>query len=329
MRKSFYIQFLILALSGILAVACVDDAPHGNPLDPVHGGQLVVEGRVLTFYQPRQALPNALIQLLPGNQIVYSDNDGNFRFEQLQKGSYLLTCFLDGYNRDTLSLELEDNASPSFLLDGLPQFDFIQLNTHKRSRWFPLGDTYTLQAVTRVTDPDGLSDIRNVLMHFPAFSFSDTLQPGSDRAQYEKSWNESDLPVSGLHQLIGREVHFEVQDVLHKKTHSLPRYLTRIIEYTPQLVAPIDFPTVAADSILFQWQPFLLPYSFNLYLELYQISFGVPIKIREIGPLPATENEYQFSDPLDAADYFWTCKIVDEFGNSSASKEGSFTKTNN
>lgn len=327
--RNLNILFVIFSMMTISITACVDDAPHSNPLDPVHGGQLVIEGRVLTFYQPRQALPNALITLIPGNRIVYSDQSGNFRFGQLQSGKYQLICNLDGYHIDTLSIDLANNQTPQFLLDGLPQFESISLTTHKRSRWFPLGDTYLLEAAARVSDPDGLSDIRRVLLHFPDISFSDTLQPTSDRANFDNIWQESELSVQKLHQLIGREAHFEVQDFFHQSTNSNAHYLTRIIEYTPQLVAPIDFLSITGDTLLFEWQPFILPYRFDLYIELFQISFGVPIKINEIGPVAATESNYQYIAVLESGDYFWTLKIVDEFGNSSASKEGSFTKTTN
>lgn len=311
-------------ISGI--TGCLDKAPHDNPLDPENNPGYSISGAVLTFYQPRKPIPHALIELQPLNLVTVCDDQGRFEFNRLESDTFLIRCSANGYSPDSVKVILKRSQQVEFLLDGLPRFENIRITAHKRSHWFPLEPDYFLDVEAEISDPDGVNDIQTVLCRIPEAAFTDTLLPTLEAGRFFSRMMASDMPVQSVHALIGKEIEFEARDNFGKSSFSRPHYITRIIEFTPILKAPIDYPTIKGDTLSFSWEPVYLPYSFSFSIEISRISLGIPVKIEEIEEINSGQTAYIYENTLNAGDYFWVLKIVDEFGNTSASKEGSFRK---
>jgi len=305
--------------------ACLEDASRENPLDPVNrNSHIQISGQVLTFYHPRKAISQASILVQPGNFVVISGEDGNFRFNDLTPGDYTLICQAEGYQTDSTSINIQSSVDHTFLLDGLPQFEDISLQAHHRSRWFPLEEIYFIEIETLVNDPDGIGDIQSVVCEIPSMNFLDTLQAEIVAGIFSSTLFDSDLPVASVHQLIGRQMYFIVEDDYGTKTTSDAKFLTRIIEETPLLISPTELQSVESYPINFQWERVSLSYPATLKIEIFQINIGIAFKADEIDKIPIDDQNYHYSTNLNPGDYFWTINIVDEFGNSSSSREGTF-----
>jgi len=319
--RSFWFISVFLLLS-----SCLNDAPHDNPLDPrgSSGASLQLSGEVFTFYQPHAKVPGAMLTLQPGNHVTLSDTDGYYGFSGLVAGTYRLTCSAQGYAFDSLEITLTENTKKDFYLDRLPYFNTITLSTHHVSRWFPVEDIYYLQIQSTVDDPDGIGDVKTVYYEIPEWGFSDTLQATINAGVFGRRVGVENLPVQNMQQLVGRAFDFYVEDDPGFKGTSPGHYVSRIIEETPVLLYPTGLETVADSTINFQWQKMIVPYGFTFTLELQQNNLGVFSIIEEINGISGEATSYLYQTPLAAGDYLWVIYMVDDFGNTSSSKEGAF-----
>ncbi len=315
---------LVFILTG-LYFACIEEPGRDNPLDPANGNSLLqISGQVLTFYHPRKAISGASVFVQPGDYIVLSDENGYFRFNNLEPGDYTLVCQADGYQIDSSAISIKSSIEHNFLLDGLPRFEKISIEAHHRSRWFPLEEIYFIEVEAVVSDPDGIGDIRSVICQIPSMGYTDTLQAGIESGKFSSTLFDPDLPVSSIHQLIGRHIYFVVEDDFGTTNTSEAKFLTRIIEDTPQLISPAELQSIESLPINFQWERISVPYPATLHIEIFQINLGIAFKSDEVENIEADRKSFQYSKNLNTGDYFWTISIVDEFGNSSSSREGTF-----
>ena len=309
----------------VIFSACIEEAGRDNPLDPVNGdNNLQLSGQVLTFYHPRKAIPQASILVIPSNLVVLSDDDGFYKFNGLKPGDYTLVCEAEGYEIDSANITIQSSIAHTFLLDGLPQFEEISLRAHHRSRWFPREELYFIEMEIVVDDPDGIGDIQSVVCEIPSMNFTDTLQAEIEGGKFSSTLFDADLPVASVHQLIGRQIFFLVKDDFGTTTKSEATFLTRIIEQSPTILSPVELQTIESFPIEFQWERVFVPYPATLKIEIFQINLGVAFKSDEVDGIPISDQIYQYTGSLDPGDYYWTLDIVDEFGNSSSSREGTF-----
>ncbi|NOX90195.1 MAG: carboxypeptidase-like regulatory domain-containing protein [Calditrichaeota bacterium] len=304
---------------------CVSDAPHDNPLDIQNGkATFKIQGKVFTYYPPYKPVAGVFIFLKPTDQITVSGQNGEYAFSGLEAGAYTLICQAEGYAADSVRLNLSEKTTHDFFLDRLPYFKEIILRTHHLARWFPVEDIYYLELGVKAADPDGIGDLNAVYFQIPELNFTDTLQAGTDAGAFGKYLSENDLPVQKLAQLIGKQFTFIVKDDPGFSAVSDPEFLTRIIEQTPVLVSPVGLESVTSDTVTFRWQKVNLNYDFTYKIKLFQINLGVFTQIDEITGIPPSSASFSYETGLQAGEYFWRIYIVDEFGNTSGSKEGAF-----
>lgn len=317
--KRFFFIFLIFIYS------CLDNVKHDNPLDPHNKNSgFSISGKVSSLYSPVKPIFNAVLSLHPGDLRIFSDIDGNFMFDGLEKGSYTIFSDAQGYSKDSLQLDLSEDKQINFFLDGLPYFENIQLTTHHTSRFFPIDDMFFLQIATRVNDSDGIGDINKVYFDIPEINASDTLNASLETGSFSIILSVEDLPVNTIHTLIGRRIILSVSDDAGITIESDPKFLTRVIDITPVVTSLVNLQTVSNDSLLFTWEKIRLPYWFTHTIEIYQINLGLLTKVIEIKNISQDRISYTMKNNLNTADYVWILSVSDEFGNTSSSKEGAF-----
>jgi len=312
---------LKIAIGLILILNCFSDAPRDNPLDPANG--ISLSGRVSRFYS-NNAIANATVRLNPGNQISVTNGTGNYQFPDISPGAYNLTIVTDGYAADSAEINIENSTELNFALDSLPHFRNISLTTSHITHWFPPDDIYSMQVETVGQDGDGNGDIESVWLKIDQYNFSDTLQqtaPGSNIFRGQISAPE--LPINNLNELIGKPFRFFIKDLPGFTNSSLPQYISRIIEETPQLISPVGLTIISSDTINFKWQAIIdIHFPFAQKIEIYSVDLG--LKVDEMSNINSDASEYLYTKPFSNGDYYWVLYIVDEFGNRSGSKEGSF-----
>lgn len=316
------VRFVLFITIGILLISgCLSDARRDNPLDPANG--ISLSGGVKRLYS-NNGLPNAIVRLKPGNLVSVTDNAGIYRFSGISPGTHTLTVSADGFSSDTSEINIENNMEVNFLLDSLPRFQNISVFTTHITHWFPPDDIYSVVMEAAGYDGDGTGDIKDVWFRIEQINFSDTLQrvaPGSNTFRGQAV--ASSLPVINLQELIGKPFSFFIADIPGNRSESSPHFISRIIEETPQLISPVGLAVISSLPITFRWQAITnIPFPFTQKIEIYSIGLG--LKVDEMSSIGSNISEYVYSKPLSNGDYYWVLYIVDELGNQSGSKEGSF-----
>ena len=303
-------------------LSCVGDAPRDNPLESGNG--LTIRGKIHTYYAPHLPLEMVPVYLKNLHLFTFSDASGMFEFTHLKPDSYLVITGGANFSRDSVKLYLKKNTILNFYLDRLPQFQEIKITSHHQAHWFPVEDSYFLQIFVKLTDADGIGDLNLVYFEIPEMSIADTLLPGQNPGEFYFSRNANDFAINHLEELIGKEFLITAQDDAGFSSTTQPVYLARIINESVQLISPIGFQTITSDTIHFQWQAAYLSFPFHYRLEIFQINNGVLSTVKMIDQLPANLPVLDFIHQLPSGDYLWRIYIVDEFGNTSSSKEGAF-----
>jgi hypothetical protein len=262
--------------------------------------------------------------LTPGDRISVTDQNGFYQLSQIQPGLYQLNVFADGFSINTAEVDVSSNTEVNFALDSLPYLKNITITTSHITHWFPPDDIYLMQLETTGYDGDGGGDIKDIWYQIEQLNFSDTLQrtaPGSNIFRGQAA--ALDLPVFNLQELIGKPFKFFIEDLPGYSTESSPHFISRIIEETPQLYSPVGLAVISSSQIVFKWQAITnIHFPFTHKIEIYSIGLG--LKVDEINNINSDLSDFTYNSTLSDGDYYWVLYIMDEFGNNSGSKEGSF-----
>ncbi len=329
-KHVYLIVFLFLILH------CGPDAPHDNPLDPLNpSAQFNIRGQVFTYYPPFVGIPEVSLILLPENRLTNSNANGEFLFTGLKRGNYQLVATAKGLLEDTLALTLKADTLVTFHLDALPVFDTLKVTSHRVGRFFPPEDLLFLEFKATVNDPDGANDISTLLLQIPALQVTDTIAPVQilNTRQVSGTINRqaTDFNISSIEALIGKPIYFIARDQPGGTTQSAPQFLFRVIPRIPTVISPAGLVSIPLDStrILFQWEPVQLEFPFTFEIEIYRLDLGVGTLVSRVTDIPETTTELYLTNPGTVGNYFWVLYIVDEFQNTSRSREGAFRIINN
>jgi len=322
-------RFLPLLLALFIS-SCFNNADRDNPLDPRSGkyqnfGGL--EGHVYTYYAPFQPISSAMITLIPGNQITFTDNEGAFSFNNIKPDSYLVTVNYVNYGSDSARVQILSHKTISiqFNLDGLPQLDSLILITGFEYKNYPFDPSRLIECTTKVFDADGPADIASVAVIIPQINFKDTLDVTQTVGTYHKRIEESDLQINNIEGLLGLPFFIEIIDKVGKICLYGPKYFVRVIDNEPEINTPSKFDVVSSLPTL-KWNQIQLSFLFSYKIEIYAFSgYDIIIPaIRTYSNISPDINEFQISKPLKSGLYLWTVYIVDTFGNWSRSKPATF-----
>lgn len=321
-------KIITLLLTLTLIIGCISDAPRDNILDPKSGNFKIsgnLNGIVTTYYQPFLPLANVFLRIDSLNISTQTDENGMYEISNIPAGEYILECFFYDYRADTAIIFINnDTYEQNFNLNALPTFESIIVNSHHVSRWFPAEDFYYLNVEVNINDLDGLNEIDSVKIDIPSIGFSDTLFSSGANGTYQQILHENQIPVQTIRSLEGIPMHFVCWDRVGNKTVSIDKFIPRIVQDVPVIVAPTGLQIVNTFPFEFSWQQVFLEYEFHFKIEIYQINIGIFSKIREYDNIMSNETMFMVNQALPAGDYFWTINIVDEFGDTSSGKEGTF-----
>jgi hypothetical protein len=319
---------LLVVLPALLVPGCFSSADRDNPLDPdssLFEEIGTVTGTVTTRFQPFQAIAGARVQLLPAGRSTTTDAAGAFSFPDTPPGTYSIVAEADGFAPDTVGVVLETNtgATVHVPLNGLPFFRTRRAYSIHVSRWWPPDDLYAATLAVEVDDPDGAADIARVAYDIPDLALQDSLAGGIDSGRFETIIEATDLPGGSLHELVGHDIFFDATDDSGATARSEPVSVARVIEQTPVTISPQGLETVGPQPDL-RWQTMALPYPHTYTVEVFRIIAGISTLVWRREQIPSEQGSLAVTDSLSTGDHFWTLTAVDEFGDTSRSREASF-----
>ncbi len=310
-------------------LSCTSPAEHSNPFDPqsplyTTNGRLA--GVVTGFYQPYRPLSGAMVQVQPAGLATNTDSQGGFFIDNLVPGVYTAIASAAGYAADTASIEVIARQSRrfEFRLDGLPVVQSPRVvSTHVSTRESVI-DQFFMEVGVELSDPDGANDIKKARVQIPSVGFADTLSRGAGPTRWQRIFTPDELAGIDLYNLTGASFQLLVEDFPGEQTTSETFFLTRVIAEVPQAVSPTDGITLQIDSPTFIWQLAPIPFNHTLRVEVFRLVAGFPTFIAAIGNIAAASTSVKYPGRLASGNYYWTVKLIDDFGNSSRSKEATF-----
>ena len=308
--------------------ACTDSPFHSNPLDPASPDYSIngrMAGRIMTFYQPYQPIAQATIELQPNGLVARSGADGRFVFADLAPDSYFVSIVQDGFSSlmDTLVIAPRGEVIQDFHLNGLPFVQGSRIISSKVATREAPSPLFFLDIAAELQDPDGANDICRVVLNIPMQSFRDTLAPAIGVGQWQRTFIPEELASLDMGKLVGAPLQFIVYDIPGAEVISQPFFLTRLISEEAETIEPING-NVALSAPTFRWQLPNIAFSYTQRLEIYRLDAGFPTLVTAISNIQSDVKSLPYLGRLSAGSYFWTLRIIDDFGNSSRSKEASF-----
>ena len=321
---------LVLILP-IIFLSCTTPAEHGNPLDPLSPAfseSAKIEGTVTSYYAPFRPLSNVEIRLASEPALAFTDNQGNFFLTNLRSGDYELQATLAGYavSRQKILLNKRQTLALTIPLNGLPRVDSATVITERRV--LATNSTrYFLQVENVMAgDPDGINDIKRVVFMAPDFNFTDTLAlVDRARGRWRRQFRPEELPgATPLPEWPGHPLSIQIEDLPGHQTIAGPFYIARVIQETPEVIAPNNNAVITAAPLLFQWRVATAPFPYTQEIEIQDVLDPDSRTILPGIPPGTTAKNYSGGGLPPAGTYVWTVKIVDEFGNSSRSRPAAF-----
>lgn len=324
-------RYELIFLLPILLLSCTSPAEHTNPLDPqspMFSERARITGTVTGYYAPFRPLRNVEIRLTPEPALAFTDVEGKFALEDLPSGDYELQATVAGYAAALRPIRLakRQQLNMTIALNGLPHVDSATVITERRLL-AANSIRYFLQVENVVAgDPDGINDIKRVVFSAPDFSFSDTLTlVDRARGRWRRQFRQEELPAAApLPEWPGHGMFIQIEDLPGNKTSAGPFYLARVIQETPEVLAPNNNVVITSPPLLFQWRLGAVPFPFTQEIEIQDVLDPEARTILSGIPPNTTVKSYSGGGLPTAGTYVWTVKIVDAFGNASRSRPAAF-----
>ncbi len=228
----------------------------------------------------------------------------------------LFVEILDGCAPDAPHDNPIDPGSP---MDAFPQISDPHVATSKIDQWWP-GPVYKAVVSASVTDPHGLLDVDTVYVKVDSLTFGMNHIAGNN---YQANIDADSLPNQDIQWLIGEQLNVYAIDRENGIGQSAGFYVTRIIEVEANPTSPTNL-GVTTGYPQFNWNPPTVPFDYVYQLQIYQVNSGTQTPVGFPIGISSDSVSYNYPDSLTAGQYSWTITIMDNFGNSSTSKEASF-----
>lgn len=310
--------------------SCTSPAEHRNPLDPESPGfsaNGVITGIVTGYYQPFRPLANVEVRLSPQPVLTFTNEKGEFSFGDLPPRDYEIAARLPGYAAETLAVSVppRQSVAATIRLNGLPKVDAVAITTARVASQ-PDSTSFFLEIAATASDPDGANDVRRLTLMASDFAFSDTLAPVGRTGVWQRRFRADELPNVPLPAWAGHALHISVEDFLRQQTTAGPFFISRVIQEAPETIAPVADTVIKRTPLRFIWKINPAAYPHTHEVEIFRIDAGFPSFFAAIRRIAAGSNNAVYPGGLlpPSGQYFWTVKIVDEFGNWSRSKEAAF-----
>lgn len=302
------------------------EAPHSNPLDPENPGNnfSVIEGTVQTETLPRQPIPNVEVTWNPQEITVRSQIDGSFSLYNIIRNNGWLVFSKEGFLMDSVFVEFPDKnlVTVTKYLNSIPKIDELIIYSTVQNN-FSTEPTYRLTVQVRINDEE--DDVDTVFVENSELKLSAKLLEQT-RSFYSKSFSLSDLKLSGLDQIIGKELAIFVKDKFNNRFKIGSSNLKRIIKEEVITLSPKNNEDSVSVTPELNWRRFEPGFNFH---------YRVQVKTNEVSPMLVWEKDQIPKDAISITvdqpltgnplgEYFWVIWAIDEFNNISISRPATF-----
>lgn len=314
-----------IAASCLFMLACFDDAPRENPLDPEAGRFSPIEGYVLSLFQPHTPLEQIVVTA-PGVGIADTTaDDGRFRLTYAPPEPVLIVGDSPAHAPSSLFVgtSSSDRRNATLYLDALPIISAASVYSTYEALWWPSLYREWVTVNVTATDPDGVGDIDSVLCTLPN-GYAIALEPTQQVGKFETILDEELLGPEGAEGMVGRDLYLQAYDRQAESSEQVVSRLVRVVRDVADTLEPAGLDEVGERPTL-KWLCPEPAYPAGLRARVYRVDMGVETQAWESDLLPMGTDSTTVGRLLTEGDYYWVVYTIDLFGNRGRSKEAAFT----
>ncbi len=316
------ISLLILS---ILAMLLSCDAPRNNPLDPANPDNIyhTIKGIVKSQNSSRDPITDATV-FWPTHKIISRTNvDGYFQFDIPGSTDGWLFAEKENYWNDSTKIIWGEstNKSVDFLLNSVATIDSFRLYSIFINKW---GLPPTEKVAIEVSINDMEKDVDSVHILLPMNDIKKKLEYNIDSKFYEKKFSKLQLNISGIDELVGKNINIEVRELSRLPRVAGSGTVKRVIQNTVNQTFPISVTTNTTP--LLEWDVYDPGFKFSFMLEIYIFENQFPELVWSRENISSDSTSFrvdtELSDSVD--EYYWVIWVIDEWGNRLRTNHASF-----
>ncbi len=319
----FFTELFIIILLLFLVPAC--NAPRNNPLDPLNPNYsfVTLEGVAQTYSLPYTGISNVVVTWIPGNILVTTDNNGNFKIDNILPVNGKLIFQKDGYRADTIDVIWGSSKTLFYQvnLNVIPHLDSISIYTVVINQFTPPGQSFQLVINAQISDKD--NDIDSVYVENAQLNLIKPLGFDIVNKVYETVLTTQDLNVNDIEQTIGFNFNIVVKDIFNRTYLVGSSQVSRVIKNGVSIEYPANDTTVTPTPV-FVWQRYKSGFPFKYMIEVYTNDFANSQLVFRGDNISSDSVAYHLSNPLTTKSYYWVIWVIDQFQNRCRSLPATF-----
>lgn len=290
-----------------------------------------IYGNVRTLAVPRKGISGVNVFWKNTNTLIQTDASGYFLFSGIPMDNGYVYFEKDGYGKDSVlvswtSSQQSFNAG-EILLNAVPKLNSVSMTTTATYKLGLTDPNYKFLVQASITDAD--LDIDTVFITNSEFGFTGTLVYNITSKLYERTFYpyNLNLTTTNFGQAVGKL--FEIK-VKSSQINNNPgklfsvgsSYIKRIINQEISITRPTNLEATTSTPLL-EWTRFNPGFNFTYSIEIGTNDVARTVVWSKSGISDENIN-ILVDSAISAGQYYWIISCIDEYGNRSDSKAGTF-----
>ncbi|MDH7604228.1 MAG: carboxypeptidase-like regulatory domain-containing protein [Melioribacter sp.] len=280
-------------------------------------------GYVKTVALPRKVIPDVKVYWKNQSMIAQTDATGKYQLDNVVQNDGWLYFEKDGYNKDSVFVQFDNQPVKQIddrFLNANPRLTELSIYTIVQNRY---PDIQVQRLYIQATISDDENDVDTVFVKNNSLNFSKRLIFNPETNKYENNFRTIDLKINSIEDAIGTDFTIIAKDKSGKVFTIGSSNIKRLITQEIIIDSPVNRAAVSS-SPTFVWKKFTPGFNFKYAVQVYTDETA-PILVWEKKNISKDATEVTCDITLPPGDYFWVVICIDDFGNSSISKPGTFT----
>jgi len=280
-------------------------------------------GYVKTVALPRRVIPDVKVYWKNQSMITQTDAAGKYQLNNVVQNNGWLYFEKEGYSKDSVFVQFDNQPVKQIddrFLNANPRLTGLSIYTTVQNRY---PDIQIQRLYVQATIADDENDVDTVFVKNNSLNFYKRLIFNPETNKYENNFRTIDLKINSIEDAIGTDFTIIAKDKSGRIFTIGSSNIKRLITQEIIIDSPVNR-AVVSSSPTFVWKKFTTGFNFKYAVQVYTDETA-PILVWEKKNISKDATEVTCDITLPQGDYFWVVICIDDFGNSSISKPGTFT----
>jgi len=280
-------------------------------------------GYVKTVALPRRVIPDVKVYWKNQSMITQTDATGKYQLNNVVQNNGWLYFEKEGYSKDSVFVQFDNQPVKQIddrFLNANPRLTGLSIYTTVQNRY---PDIQIQRLYVQATIADDENDVDTVFVKNNSLNFYKRLIFNPETNKYENNFRTIDLKINSIEDAIGTDFTIIAKDKSGRIFTIGSSNIKRLITQEIIIDSPVNR-AVVSSSPTFVWKKFTTGFNFKYAVQVYTDETA-PILVWEKKNISKDATEVTCDITLPQGDYFWVVICIDDFGNSSISKPGTFT----